>query len=137
MYKKNNYSWVEMLFRVKPFTTISEIEDTDFRMAGGAIPDSEINFSSDVFAMFREIPYGMEKWFDRPLRSLDVLLQCYYRRSTSMVRAVPLLIASLEDCRNLGFAELQQQWQPIPSAEDHIALRLPGVWKPRMSTIIS
>jgi hypothetical protein len=137
MRKKLVKSWIEILYREDgvPWAGLQGVRPGEYRVRGGPLPVCEFQYLCEVFEMFREIPEGMEDWFERPIRTLDVLMVCQIKHGAAEPTCVPSLVVSARDIRQYAIAAAGEHApQRMTCCTDHFTLKLPSahVWSSRL-----
>lgn len=101
--QKTVRAWIELLFREEgaEWTGLKSINPDDYVVKGGALPVAEFEKLCGVFAMFREIPEGMEAWFERPMQSLDIIMMCRQWQGYPKPVCTSLMVLSSADIDRL------------------------------------
>ena len=110
------------------------------------MPVAEFAYLCDVFDMLRDgVPEGLEGWFERPMRSLDVLMMCQMHPGRAAPACTPSLVASSKDIVKfcmLGYEDetgrpaSAQRPSRMIFCDDHFMIQLPAsfVWHSRLKT---
>ena len=127
-------TWFEVLFLEEgiKWPGVEGLRPEMYRIRGGPLPSSEFPFVCDVYGMFREIPEGMEEWFERPMRSLDVILVCQEQARNKPLTCVPRLLISRADALRYGVNKLDNtkyQLAHVGCSDEHYTMPMNEIFE--------
>lgn len=139
MSKSKAKVWIELLFRHTSWRGWGDIKPLDYTVKGGALPGPEFPTVSSAFTMFREIPEGLEDYFDRPMRTKDIV-QLVSLWPNGCIKTIPLLILNRSDAHQCAGENSTFKWQEVSGSPEYVATIVPGsmllnqiqVWKSRL-----
>jgi len=138
--QETDKAWIEILYRNDgvPWTGLHGVHPDSYRLRGGAMPVAEFTYLCDVFDMLRDgVPVGSRHWFERPMRSLDVLMLCQMKPGIDDPSCTPSLVVNARDMRRFCMAPSDDKAQlpsRMPCCDDHFMIQLPPsfVWHSRI-----
>lgn len=111
--------WLELHFRKADAPvprSLSELSCADYELKGHRIRGEELDCFSNLLGMFRKVPEGMEDWFDRGMRALDMIVLC--RSVNGRVRTYPMIVATRDQLPDFVASETTKVVKPSYWNED-------------------